>query len=56
MQSEIHGHDDLDAWTGLRSIVDDGVLPGGRGLVVSGDTEVEGWVAEFGCSRPVLLR
>ncbi|WP_053202615.1 hypothetical protein [Jiangella muralis] len=56
VQSEIHGHDDPAAWTGLRSIVDDGVLPGGRDLVVSGDTEVEGWQAEFGCYRPVLLR
>ncbi|SDT06928.1 hypothetical protein [Jiangella sp. DSM 45060] len=56
VQSEIHGHDDPAAWTGLSSIVDDGVLPGGRDLVVSGDTEVEGWQAEFGCYRPVLLR
>ncbi|TDD64493.1 hypothetical protein E1262_27995 [Jiangella aurantiaca] len=55
VQSEIHGHDQAAFWTDLNRIVDDGILPGGRDLVVSGDTEVEGWRALFSCHQPALL-
>ncbi|TDE01046.1 hypothetical protein [Jiangella asiatica] len=46
VQDEVE-HRDEEFWANIDSIVDDGVLPGGRELVISGDTEVEGWQVVF---------
>lgn len=46
VQDEVE-HRDEEFWANIDSIVEDGVLPGGRELTIAGDTEVEGWQAVF---------
>lgn len=51
VQSEVRPpHPEM--WTEIDRLVADGVLPGGREIVIAGDTPMEGWREVFQCFQP----